>query len=423
MNLKNAVKVFPSVLFSFSNILNLGITILISIIISFFKNDEIDFGKAIFALTLINVITYLNEYGFSETVQVFAVEKKYQKIFTHILKNQFVLNLFWGILMFGVAVLSGFTYIESFLLLPCIFYSQLNILIAGFVGLNQKIRASAYQIATVLLSLASILILSFLGNNNFVSAVVGLGIGVCTCFVAIVIDYKIQGLLNEGQKLDNKLSLFAKNTFWYYVWFLLLSQSDIFFLNYFLGIESVGIYKTIFQIASLFKIPAVLISAPMLSLLSQRLKSTEIKKDINKIKIIVKQILLGFTMFSAALLGLTYFFGDIFLNLVYGFKELNYLLLVLAFAAVVEGLNFLIITYFQASEKSSIVWKITFFQLFIYLILMFIGARNLSSTAFIMLFIQFVGLACHLFFFLKYIESDYSGKHIASQPKIKLSRK
>ncbi len=415
MRLKNAVKLLPSILFSFSSILNLGIILLVSIIISFFKVDEVNFGKAIFALTLINTITYLNEYGFSETVQVFAVEKKYQKIFAPILKKQFILNLFWGLLMYGVAVLSGFTYIESLLLLPCIFYSQLNILIAGLVGLNQKIRAAFYQILMVLLSLASIFILSFFVKNNFIAAVVGLSIGICASLAAIIIDYKTQGLLSEANKLDSKISLFARNTFWYYVWFLLLSQSDIFFLNYFLGIESVGVYKTIFLIASLFKIPAVMISIPLLSYLSEKLKKSVIKENFVKIKLILKQVFLGFVFFSTLAIGLIYVFSEAFLNWIYGFEGLKYLMLILALAAMVEGFNFLIVTFFQALEKSDIVWKITLFQFCIYFILMIVAARNLYSSAFIMLFAQCLGLICHLCFFLKYIKSDYTKQYLTSQ--------
>jgi len=413
---KKLIKLFPSVLFSFSNILNLGITLLASLVLSLFKNNEADFGKAIFALSLINTITYLNESGFSETVQVFAIEKKYQKIFRNILKRQFILNLFWGAIMFGIAVLSGFSYKESFLMLPCIFYSQLNTLIAGFAGLNQKIRAFFYQTMMILISLVGIFVLSFSFDNTS-ATIIGLGLGIGICVVLVILDYKIQGLLDEGVELDSKLNLFAKSTFWYYICFLLLSQSDIFILNYFLGIEYVGVYKTIAQIANLFKIPAILVSVPLLPYLSEKLKNSVINSNISKIRSILQKIIFSLFLFSTLTIGLIYVFGDWFLRLVYGFEGSSFLLTILALAFIFEGLSFLLITFFQALEKTQIVWKITLFQLLTYLVLMISAARSLYSAGLIILLVQALGLACHFYFFLRYTKSDYIKKHLTSQSK------
>jgi O-antigen/teichoic acid export membrane protein len=413
---KKLIKLFPSVLFSFSNILNLGITLLASLVLSLFKNNEADFGKAIFALSLINTITYLNESGFSETVQVFAIEKKYQKIFRNILKRQFILNLFWGAIMFGIAVLSGFSYKESFLMLPCIFYSQLNTLIAGFAGLNQKIRAFFYQTMMILISLVGIFVLSFSFDNTS-ATIIGLGLGIGICVVLVILDYKIQGLLDEGVELDSKLNLFAKSTFWYYICFLLLSQSDIFILNYFLGIEYVGVYKTIAQIANLFKIPAILVSVPLLPYLSEKLKNSVINSNIGKIRSILQKIIFSLFLFSTLTIGLIYVFGDWFLRLVYGFEGSSFLLTILALAFIFEGLSFLLITFFQALEKTQIVWKITLFQLLTYLVLMISAARSLYSAGLIILLVQILGLACHFYFFLRYTKSDYIKKHLTSQSK------
>ncbi len=416
MKSKKLIKLFPSVLFSFSNILNLGITLLASLVLSLFKNNEADFGKAIFALSLINTITYLNESGFSETVQVFAIEKKYQKIFRNILKRQFILNLFWGAIMFGIAVLSGFSYKESFLMLPCIFYSQLNTLIAGFAGLNQKIRAFFYQTMMILISLVGIFVLSFSFDNTS-ATIIGLGLGIGICVVLVILDYKIQGLLDEGVELDSKLNLFAKSTFWYYICFLLLSQSDIFILNYFLGIEYVGVYKTIAQIANLFKIPAILVSVPLLPYLSEKLKNSVINSNIGKIRSILQKIIFSLFLFSTLTIGLIYVFGDWFLRLVYGFEGSSFLLTILALAFIFEGLSFLLITFFQALEKTQIVWKITLFQLLTYLVLMISAARSLYSAGLIILLVQILGLACHFYFFLRYTKSDYIKKHLTSQSK------
>ncbi|MFM7857190.1 MAG: hypothetical protein ACKO96_36045, partial [Flammeovirgaceae bacterium] len=108
--------------------------------------------------------------------------------------------------MFGVAILSGFSYKESFLMLPCIFYSQLNTLIAGFAGLNQKIRAFFYQTMMILISLIGIFVLSFSFDNTS-ATIIGLGLGIGICVVLVILDYKIQGLLDEGVELDSKLSL------------------------------------------------------------------------------------------------------------------------------------------------------------------------------------------------------------------------
>jgi O-antigen/teichoic acid export membrane protein len=159
------------------------------------------------------------------------------------------------------------------------------------------------------------------------------------------------------------------------------------------------------------------VSVPLLPYLSEKLKNSVINSNIGKIRSILQKIIFSLFLFSTLTIGLIYVFGDWFLRLVYGFEGSSFLLTILALAFIFEGLSFLLITFFQALEKTQIVWKITLFQLLTYLVLMISAARSLYSAGLIILLVQILGLACHFYFFLRYTKSDYIKKHLTSQSK------
>lgn len=386
-----------------ANALNYGMTTLILILITNFADLSLSqLGTVSLILVFLNTLSYIVEMGYTESVQVYGQTKDHRQLFTPILLKQLKIQVYLLpiVLIFGAFLNLGIS--TTLLIFVSLIYGMFNTLIGIQQALHRKLKASIYLLSFVVFCLIlTYVFLQYFKFDVVTGMLLGFNITILSLVTLNILDLLQSKKLEFGYTVSKEVGDFARNTFWYYIVVLLLTQLDTFFVFFYLGNESLGVYKPVAQLATLLKSIGVILAVPLLINLSKMMSQDgNSKKAIKLILIFVTPLLflvIGLSVTSVlwgnSLLSLTYSNSDLSF---YGSKLLPWLLL----ANGLEGLVYIFISYFQASKEARVVRNISLFQLALCLLMMSIFTTNILYTAIILCIIQILGFTIYLFIVL-----------------------
>ena len=368
-----------------------------------------ELGIANYLILITAFISGLGGFGFGEAFGKFA-RSNTNAILPTIKKNIFltgcflvfvlIIDLFFNWLKFG-------TIWEYILFIGLIFSLLYALLVNIFLGLDQKLRFSIYQIMhTVIL----LFCLYFFGISKILSVSILLLLSLFISFIVPVVIMLLDLFLQK--KFENSLlciptniTNFAKNNLVFLILLMIIIQTDSLFLVNLSsdGMYQNGIYKSLGQIGKISTSLGVFASTPLIPIFASLFESKDIPrlKNIyiwsNAILLFILAILVGIVSISHNSIVKT-LFNNIEI------QNHSFLLPILTAFFGLSGILYITYYFWQMLGRVDIVWKVVMFQVIFYVIgMFFVVQQGLVAMSIFLLILQI--LAIFFWYIYFYFES------------------
>jgi O-antigen/teichoic acid export membrane protein len=399
MNLIN--KISPLIV-GLSRVLANGVTVIYTIIFLRFGGVSTqDYGQAIFVMYVLGFLAILTDLGMTEGIQKFVNRQDPRSIIGPALRLEFILVVVFAIIItvFDQGYLTRDHKLLFFLATIC---STYNVVVLIFNGLHQHLKSALYQIIFVLLMVGTSSALYFIAGFELLTALLSAAIVSWGIPLLIMLaDLAKQRLLDFRLPINKQFLRFSLNNFIYICSFLVLTQVDVLFINYFLGDSDSGIYKSTAQIALLTRIVGLAISTPLLPIFSSLFHQQKTAR-LNRL---LGFSLVGVTGFVLVFVIFSFYFASYLLGLFFDNPELSQvgasILPVLAMAYGIQNLLVPVVVYFQATDREKALRNVSVVQAVLYAILMVSLVKlGISAAAYILLSVEVLALLAYLTIFL-----------------------
>jgi O-antigen/teichoic acid export membrane protein len=360
-----------------SRVLANSVTVIYSVIFLRFGGVSVQtFGEAIFVMYVLGIISTLATLGMTEGIQKYVNKVDPRKVIGPAVIIEIAVMTVVSILILILDKDTNFTKGHTLLYILALFASIFNLLVLVFNGLHQQWRSSLYQILFVilLLSIASVTFFKF-HQSLLVSLLLGVIGSWGSLSLFILFDLYKQDLLDFRSRVDKRFLQFSLNTFIYILCFQIITQTDVVFINFFLGDQQTGIYKSVTQSALLSRILGLTISTPLLPIFSKLIH----QEKIDVAFAILRRGLITLWIFIIGLFLGSLVLGKWFLDLLFAQPEITSqgirFMPLLIFSFGIQTLNTPTIMYFQALGREKLVRNLSLLQAVLYVIGMALFTR------------------------------------------------
>lgn len=365
-------KLVPMFLVGLSRVLNNGAGFLITIILIRILNvDSLNLGYAQNVLAIFTIISVVSDFGLVEALQrQVNIKNPRDHIFSSILLSFFI-KLFIGAIVVMANIYFNFLHLNYPILFLFLSASTIfNSLFLIYNGIGKRIISTLFLIFYVTLLLACTIFLSSYFRSSADLVIASYLIASCITSIFILVKLHIDNLLNYRFKLPNmdfiKICL-SNSVFWLTA--MILTQTDVIFINLFHSPTQAGYFKSIAQVALIVRVSGLLINTSLLPYIAKNYSLTANARNLAIIKNIYK--LLFVSVFA---LGLLFVFSllnsRLILNFIFNNSEItNFGLLILPILILIYGsqtIQTVISTLWQGIGNSKNILTASLLQLFLY---------------------------------------------------------
>lgn len=406
----NLFTLFSFVTVGFARILNNGVLIVVTIIASnFAQADTATIGKLTYLFGVLTILTIITDLGMTEGLQKFVMTNDPKKYIGPSIILEGVIVAFTAVLVvlldrqFGIFL--GYGMYVGIALIASVY----NIIILIFNGLMQQMKSSLYQIGYVLIYIVTFCILIFGFKNDIVaSSLIGITIAWAVITFLMVIDLYMQGIVQLQRMLPRDYIMFCLNNLVYVVSFMIITQSDVLFLNQFFGETATGIYKATSQLGLIPRVVGVVIITPIFPLMAKAFKDNSYVLLRRYFMISVTVIFLSGFILS----GLSIFLGSRTLDFLFANAEITAkgagILPILILLFALQSCNQLSALFWQVITKDSFVRNVGIVHAVIFIIGMIICARwSIYSVAWVALAVELGVLINYTILYFVKITPEY----------------
>jgi O-antigen/teichoic acid export membrane protein len=386
----------PFLIVGLARVLNNGAGFLITLILVRLLNiDNESLGNVQSVLALFSILSLVSDFGFVETIQRQVNLKDPKNVIFSAITLSFGIKL---IIVFLLIVLNFFfnfiklsNPIYFFLLL---LFTIFNTLVLVYNGLGKPLLSSIFQITYVSTLLVSLILArKFFANYSdlvilsyLLASIVGSFVIILKLFVDKLIKVKLCFFDKEFWQM-----CFSNTIFW--ISFVILTQTDVLFIDYHFGAEIAGFYKSTGQIALFVRVAGLIVTTPFLPFVAKSYTQNKESRD-RVLKLLKNMVIVCFTMITM-LSVFIFSFSEKILLLIFAspsiasFGKSIFPLLFIVFAS--QTTQMIMTAFWQGTGKSKNITRISTLQLILYLLVAFFAIKySLLLFLYLMIIIEVI---------------------------------